>query len=275
MALNNTNVDPDWLSALAIIKTQADNLVIPFMVIGASARDIILDAWNISPIRATRDVDLAIEIASWERFDELKEALIRAGSFQPDGMMQRLLFEERLPIDLVPYGALEEADSEISWPPDHSVHMSVVGMNDVFESSLSLPLTEASDAPEIKVASATGIVILKILAWEDRKLRTPKDAEDLYFVLRHYIDLGNQNHLEANNSDLYDDFEIAHARLLGRDILSISSVETLLALNTILQREIDDAAESMLIRHMLPRHAGSDQSELCLRLLIAMKIEMH
>ena len=114
MALNNTNVDPDWLSALAIIKTQADNLVIPFMVIGASARDIILDAWNISPIRATRDVDLAIEIASWERFDELKEALIRAGSFQPDGMMQRLLFEERLPIDLVPYGALEEADSEIS-----------------------------------------------------------------------------------------------------------------------------------------------------------------
>ena len=116
--------------------------------------------------------------------------------------------------------------------------------------------------------------MIQIGSWEDRKLNTSKDAEDLYFLLRHYIDLGNQNHLEANHSDLYDEFEMAHARLLARGLVSISSLETLSAIKSILQREIDNAVESRLLRDMLPRFADSDQQALCLKQLIAMKTEM-
>lgn len=267
-------LDADWLAALSIIKVQSDGLGIPFMVIGASARDILFDAWDITPIRATRDVDLAIEIASWDRFDELKGALINTESFQSDSVMQRLTFEGRLPIDLVPYGAIEEAGSEISWPPDHAVHMSVVGMKDAFDSSLTLSLAEAPNSLEINVASAAGIVLLKLLAWEDRKLSTTKDAEDLYFLLRHYIDLGNQAHLETNHVDLFDDIETAHARLLGRDLLTICAPATLSAVELIFDREMGNSSESRLIRDMLPRHAETDQNILCRKLLIAMRAEM-
>lgn len=274
MPLNN-NLDPDWLTALSIIKVQSDILDISFMLIGASARDILLDASSIEPIRATRDVDLAIEIASWVRFDELKEALIKTGAFESGREMQRLIFDGHLPIDLVPYGAVEQKNSEISWPPDHEILMSVVGMRDAFDSSLTLSLTEAPNLLEINVASATGIVLLKLLAWEDRKSNTTKDAEDLYFLLYHYIDLGNQEHLANNHADLFEDYEVAHARLLGRDLLKICSSETLSAVNIILDRETDDANKSRLVRDMLPKHAEANQLTNCKHLLLAMRAEMR
>jgi len=267
------DLDPDWLSALSIIKSQADGLGITFMVIGASARDILLGVWDISPIRATRDVDLAIEIASWIRFDQLKEALINTGSFHADKAMQTLIFESHLPIDLVPYGDLEKTNSEISWPPDHAVQMSVIGMKEAFDSSLTLILTK-SPLLEINVASATGIVLLKLLAWEDRKLDTTKDAEDLYFLLRHYIDLGNQARLEANHVDLFEEIDTAHARLLGRDLIEICSTTTLSVVKSILDRETDNSNESKLVRDMLPRHSESSQYAFCQRLLTAIKAEI-
>lgn len=271
--LLSSRIDPNWLAALSEIKNQADNLDISFMVIGASARDILLDASNISPIRATRDVDLAIEIASWDRFHELKAALVNTKAFKADTKMQRLIFEGHLPVDLVPYGAIEQTNSEISWPPDHAVQMSVVGMKDAFDSSLTLSLTEAP-LLEINVASPSGVVLLKLLAWEDRKLETTKDAEDLYFVLRHYIDLGNQGHLEANHVDLFENIDTAHARLLGRDLLATCSAETLPVVRSILDREINSSDVSRLVRDMLPRYAESEQYVLCRKLLIAMRAEI-
>lgn len=270
----NSRLSPDWLAALSTIKTQADSLGIPFMVIGASARDILLNLWNISPTRATRDVDLAIEIASWGRFEELRNALVATGFFQSNNQLQRLTFEGHLPIDLVPYGAIERSNSEISWPPDHAVLMSVAGMKDAFDSSLTLPLSESPNPLEIHVASAAGIALLKLIAWEDRKLSTTKDAEDLYFLLRHYIDLGNQNHLQSDHEDLFEDFNTAHARLLGRDLLEICSSETLLAVKSILDRETAPSNESILVRDMLPRRAESDQISLCRKWLTAMWAEM-
>lgn len=268
-------LDPDWLTALSIIKEQADILGIPFMVIGASARDILLATSDISPIRATRDVDLAIEVASWNRFDELKEALISTELFKHGREMQRLIFGDYLPIDLVPYGAIAQTNLEISWPPDHAILMSVMGMKDAFDSSLTLSLGDAPNLLEIKVASATGIVLLKLLAWEARKSSTTKDAEDLYFLLYHYIDLGNKEHLASNHADLFEDFEIAHARLLGRDVLKICSSETLSAVKIILDRETDNANESKLVRDMLPKHAETNQHIDCKKLLIAMRTEMN
>ncbi|PWQ98018.1 nucleotidyl transferase AbiEii/AbiGii toxin family protein [Leucothrix pacifica] len=272
--MTTTNhLDPDWISALSIIKKQADHLDIPFMVIGASARDILLDASNISPIRATRDVDLAIEIANWERFGELKAALIETKSFKPDKAMQRVIFEDHLPIDLVPYGAIE-TNAEISWPPDHVILMSVAGMTDVFDASLSLPITNSPEALDINVASSTGIALLKLLAWESRKASITKDAEDLYFLIRHYIDLGNQENLQTNHEDLFDDIDTAHARLLGRDLLALCSPQTLSTVKTILDRETDDSNESVLVRNMLPRHADSNQASQCRALLIAIRTEL-
>lgn len=267
-------LDSDWVAALSHIKEQADSLEIPFMVIGASARDMLLCAANISPVRATRDVDLAIEIASWSRFGELKQALIDTTFFVSGNEMQRLIFDGHLPIDLVPYGGIEENASEISWPPDHAVQLSVMGMKDAFNSSLAVSFTEAPDSKKIQIASAAGLILLKLIAWEDRKQSTTKDAEDMYYLLSHYIDMGNQQHLATNHIDLYDDINTAHARLLGRDLAQISAPSTLSVLKLILKRETAGESDSKLARDMLPRHAGSDQFVNCQSWLLGMLEEL-
>ncbi|RVU83639.1 hypothetical protein EOL70_15035 [Leucothrix sargassi] len=267
----NSALNPDWVAALSLIKIEADTLNIPFMVIGASARDILLDASQISPVRATRDVDLAIEIASWERFEELKAALINIAAFKPDSAMQRLIFDNRLPIDLVPYGAIE-TNAKISWPPDHAILMSVAGMRDVFDASITFELAENLS---INVASASGILLLKLLAWESRKHSTSKDAEDFYFLLPYYIDLGNKAHLADNHIDLFDDIDTANPRLLRRDLRSVCSAETLHAVKTILNREISDADESLFIRHMLSRRTDTLEQRLCEQRLRALREELN
>jgi predicted nucleotidyltransferase len=49
-------------------------LSIPFFVVGASARDFILKyCYSLELLRMTRDIDLGVEVASWEQFNQFAE----------------------------------------------------------------------------------------------------------------------------------------------------------------------------------------------------------
>lgn len=54
----------------------AMQLHIPYFVIGATARDILIEhVHGLETTRATRDIDFAVSVASWEGFTQLKEQL--------------------------------------------------------------------------------------------------------------------------------------------------------------------------------------------------------
>ena len=60
------------LADLAEIATDRD---IEFFVVGAMARDMILDyGFGIEAGRATRDIDLGIRVADWEEVERLVDA---------------------------------------------------------------------------------------------------------------------------------------------------------------------------------------------------------
>ena len=96
---------------------------------------ILSHGHGIASKRATVDIDLGIEVAEWDEFSALKDGLIATGQFEPTQAAQRLLYRSTLPIDIVPFGPLEHANKEISWPPDHSVRMNVLGFEDAFRSA--------------------------------------------------------------------------------------------------------------------------------------------
>ena len=74
-------IEKPTVDALYLVKRVADSLNIPFFVIGASARDLILKhCYGIEPLRKTGDIDLGVEVANWEQFNKLKESLIATGS---------------------------------------------------------------------------------------------------------------------------------------------------------------------------------------------------
>jgi predicted nucleotidyltransferase len=82
-------VDPATLHILSVVNRAAAELELPYIVVGATARDLLLfHVFGIPVTRATADVDFAVAMDSWKRFRELRAALITSGHFREGKMEQ-------------------------------------------------------------------------------------------------------------------------------------------------------------------------------------------
>lgn len=215
-------IDPGIVSVLEAINDVALSMEIPFFVIGATARDVILGlGLEIETGRATLDIDLAVQVSNWPEFEKLSEGLIATGHFSKTKAVQRLIFKNTLPLDIVPFGSIASPEDSISWPPDNEPTMSVVGFRECYEHSVLVRLRSKPDL-YVRFASPGGLAIMKLLSWEDNYPNRRKDAQDLFLIMRTYCDAVNLERLYEENADILEiegiDFEIACARLLGRDI---------------------------------------------------------
>jgi len=229
------------VSILREIEEVSTRLDIPFFVVGAFARDIILEhQFDIKTRRATLDIDIGVFIAGWDQFETLKDELIRSARFSPSKQKQRLICDDNFPLDIIPFGAIEDEDGSITWPPDHEIRMTISGFQECFQHAVPVKL---SSNPEliVKMASLAGMALLKIISWDDNTERRSKDAPDLFLIMRHYLDAGNLDRLFDKGSDIIEedsyDYDLASARFLGRDIVNISSPATKAKLIEILERE--------------------------------------
>ena len=227
------------VSILREIEEVSTSLDIPFFVVGATASDIILEhQFDINTRRAT--IDIGVLIAGWNQFETLKNELIRSTKFVPSQQKQRLIYDDDFPLDIIPFGAIEDEDGAITWPPDHEFRMNIAGFQECFQHAVSVKL---SSNPEliVKMVSLAGLALLKLISWDDNPERRSKDAPDLFLIMRHYLDAGNLDRLFDEGSDIIEedsyDYDLASARFLGRDIANISSPATKAKLIEILERE--------------------------------------
>jgi predicted nucleotidyltransferase len=227
-------VPESTLHVLAVVDRVATEQECPYVVVGATARDLLLfHVFGIPTIRATGDVDFAIAVESWDKFHRMRNALLATGEFVPAKVEHRLYFKEsNIPIDLIPFGGVAEGDM-ISWPPAKDMVMTVAGLEDAMVASIQIQVSPTLTVPVVSLAA---LAVLKIFAWKDRKT-TDKDAVDLYRVLSTYADAGNEDrlydpdipHMEKFNYDL----ELAGAALAGIDSRMLSSAATITKLRTI------------------------------------------
>ena len=115
-----------------------------------------------------------------------------------------------------------------------------------------------------------------MIAWSERTPQGSKDAGDLDFLMRNYMDAGNQERLAEEHVDLLadDDFdyERAGARLLGRDMAKVMSPETSIAVFEILEQETGDQERYRLVEDMMRNSTGvGDAFEECLQFLEILK----
>ena len=196
-----------------------------FVVAGATARDILM--WHvhgIRPVRATRDVDVAVCAVSWPFHAQLVEALVATGQFtRAPKQQQKLLFESgahgfRTELDLVPFGPLETPPGEIAWPPDGEFVLNVLGFQEAVDTAQPVSIDARTVVP---VASLPALALLKLLAWKDRRARQNSDAYDLLFLLRNFHDAGNRERIWDAAPDLLEihAFQpgLAAAALLARE----------------------------------------------------------
>jgi len=222
ISLNLSNRLPDQqVNIIRQVVHATNSEGLDLFIVGAQARDLLLQYIYDLPVhRATNDIDFGIIVESWNKFTKLRDNLIVDKKFQPHRTMrQRLVHESGLLIDLVPFGDLEEVSGQISWPPDFSIVMSTVGFREAYDHSIEVRIT---DDLIVRVASLPGLALMKIVAWDDRRFE--RDAQDLGYIMRHYLDAGNQDRVYSEQGDCFDllneefDYEKASARILGRDI---------------------------------------------------------
>jgi len=111
----------------------------PYMLVGATARDLLLfHVYGGPSMRATQDVDFAIAVDSWARFATvLNGVLLNEGFRAQQRIDHRVLFTSAtikdVPVDIIPFGGIAAKDGTITWSRDMDLVMNVAG----FEEALS------------------------------------------------------------------------------------------------------------------------------------------
>ncbi len=254
-------IEKPVVDSLHLLKKVADSLNISFFVIGASARDFILrHQYGIEPRRKTGDIDLGVEVESWEQFKMLFEALISTGQFSPASERQRLRYGTVL-VDILPFGPITDEDKKISWPPEHEIIMSMAGFEEAYEYSITFRLSSNPEL-DIKLASLPGLAIMKLIAWKEKYPDRKRDAEDLLLIMNKYEEAGNSDRLHGEDLPLLQgegfDTTLAGARLLGRDMARISNPRTFLIVKEILDDEIKERSQYKLFSDMMRETGMSD-----------------
>lgn len=247
-------LDPSLVKMLRVVDQAATTLNIRFFVIGAMARAIVLEyCYGIQPGRTTRDLDIGVEVAGWDEFQQLFTKLVATGEFvetsNPHGLRT-----DFCQLHIVPFGAISSDRRTITWPPEHEVVMTIVGFEEAYESAIALRL---SDKPvlEVKMPTIPGMVLMKIISWNDRYPERPKDAEDLLFLMDHYSEAENDERLYREETELLQaegfDPVIAGIRLLGRDMATIANDSTQKTVASILEDETEEQGKYRLVRDMM------------------------
>jgi len=128
-------VEPHIVELLKTVSEVLAELEMPYVIVGAYARDLVLHYGHGADIqRATDDVDFAIEVPDWNAFNVLKDVLSEKG-FSTTRRQHRLISSNDTVIDIVPFGAIEDEQANIAWPPSGEEKMNVLGFNEACDNA--------------------------------------------------------------------------------------------------------------------------------------------
>lgn len=96
---------------------------------------------------------------------------------------------------------------------------------------------------------------MKIIAWADREVSLRgKDAEDLAFISRHYLDIEGIERVTADFPEWLEgdfDYELSSAELLGIDIQQVMRSGVLDKVLAVVRTQLGHGFESPLVREMV------------------------
>jgi predicted nucleotidyltransferase len=233
------------------LQEAAVKLDAPLFLMGAAARDVmLLHAFGIKTLRQTEDMDFGVMVRDWAAFEALRHALLVGGQFETRSKdaTHKLWHRSGRPLDIVPFGGVEKPDRTLAWPPEEETIFDCFGMWEAMQSGHEVRLPGDLS---LTVPSLPALALLKITAWQDRKLTHPgRDAGDLLLYLRHYLDCNQYDHAAKDYPELFDaadyEHEVTSARLLGRDLRQLLSAQALARVLAIVLPESDASGARLL-----------------------------
>ena len=246
-------------SAFNALEEAFSALDIDFYLIGALARDTWYAELN-KRSRATKDVDFAVLIGSQKDYDAVKEYLaehknfiaIKNNSFvmkSPDGVEA----------DILPFGGIE-IDQKVQLTGTGLTNIKVNGFLEVYQAGTEE--MKMATGHTFKVATLPAIVLLKLIAYDDRPEMRFKDARDIVNIIDHYFDLQAELIYE-HHSDIFEGEEMSGgeiaALVIGREMKKIAANNESLhqRLSKIIATQIELKENSAFTRNMVQESGGT------------------
>lgn len=216
-------------AAMAALQRAFDHFGINFYLIGAVARDIWMTQIYAEPDRrTTKDLDLAVFINDTAEYDALLTWLVEQQGFaRTQSSAFCLLYPSatgsgHVAVDLMPFGAIADEAGDVYFSGRGMERISTVGFTEVLAEAATVATPTGQ---QWRVVTLPGIVVLKLVAWQDRPERG-KDAVDVWNLLEVYFNLVQEeiytSHLELLNEEETPDTTnlmlLVGARVLGRHV---------------------------------------------------------
>ncbi|MEZ4960429.1 MAG: nucleotidyl transferase AbiEii/AbiGii toxin family protein [Saprospiraceae bacterium] len=179
---------------------------IDYFVVGAFARDVELLAKGHSnpPARKTKDIDLAVLVGSIEEYEALKASLAALPELEESlAEPYRFIFRGAFEIDFLPFGSIADEKGRVELKAKKTFVLEMPGFDAVQPFAETI---ETEEGIKLKVSSLAGVVLLKLLAWQDRPERH-KDIHDIDHILKSFMTL----HWEKISAEPDDIFELYQA----------------------------------------------------------------
>ena len=180
---------PEIREMLAALERGFAKFGIDFYLVGAVARDVWMSGIHgIAPRRTTADIDFAVLIQKKDDFTALTDYLVQAEGFrQYRENPFVLLWKDRTEVDLMPFGALADETGRVALTGIGFTTLQVPGFQEVYEAGL--PELELAGTHHFKFCTLPGIVLLKLIAWDDRPEARQDDIKDISDILNHFFEM--------------------------------------------------------------------------------------
>ncbi|RAR46502.1 hypothetical protein [Flavobacterium lacus] len=216
--------EPAISEMLLALERGLNKFEIDFYLVGAVARDVWMTAINdIPPSRITGDIDFAVFINDKATYDELKKYLLEVEGFSDyKGNAFVLKWKGFVQVDLLPFGAIEGKGNSVSVEGRGLTSVNMPAFQEIYD--FGLPTAEIEEKHTFKFCTLPGIVLLKLIAYQDRPEIRSDDIKDISKILNHFFEM-YADEIYDNHNDLFGDdtpLNLLAARVMGREIAKIT-----------------------------------------------------
>ena len=203
---------PYFNEVFIIIDTALLKLNIPYYLVGVSAVALNLLKKGLKPSRGTKDIDFAIMIGSLAEFEQVVVELEAAGFNKAKAPWT--LYHPKYNTAI---GQIEENDT-VNFSERYT-DLHVLGFKEVMQHAIPVAIEEKF----AQIPPLHGMVILKLIAWNDRPEDRDNDLKDILLIIKEYFDFNSDeifDHHFDTFSEEFDKITVA-ARVLGRKAAEI------------------------------------------------------
>lgn len=225
-------------------------LNIDYYLIGAIARDIWYTRGN-KNFRTTKDIDFAALVGSLEEYQSVKDYLKDHKGFQDSkGNSFVMTTSSGIQVDILPFGEIE-IDDTITLEGIGLTSIKVNGFMEVFNGGTEEVTMESGHV--FHVAKLASIILLKLIAFDDRPEHRLKDARDIANILLHYFELEQDQVYGEENQDIFTSAS-------ALDELSLPEIGSLVAGRSINKMIVHNAILHTRIIRILEQHISQKEN---------------